>query len=187
MNKHAKLVLGAAAIALAACASEGSTVGCENDDECPNGQSCEDGVCKCDTSDQCAVGEYCNSFRACQERPACVGNQDCDDGFICNSADRTGGKCIPELQCGTSVHCELNNFCRIEQGNETGICTPGCRNTGDCQLGHVCIAGTCSPGSSCRLICASIAASSMSISPMPICPRCMPNCWNGTMAPRACC
>ena len=90
----------------------------------------------------CGAGQYCNTWGACQSKPPCLTNRDCEPYEICNSADTTGGKCIPASQCGSSVHCELNQYCDPITQN----CQPGCRNTGDCQLGHVCVSNSCVDG-----------------------------------------
>lgn len=134
----------ALAVGATACQSEDTSEGCQKDSECDAGFFCDqaNGACRCRTDDSCGAGFYCNTFGACQPRPPCLGNQDCETGFICNGADPSGGKCIASNECGSSVHCEFNNFCNPQ----TKQCAPGCRNTGDCQLGHVCVAGACQPG-----------------------------------------
>ncbi|MBI5509083.1 MAG: hypothetical protein HY903_10040 [Deltaproteobacteria bacterium] len=141
-----------------AVAAAGSTVGCSDtkterdctaDSECKAGLFCQAGACRCRTDDSCDPGNYCNPYGSCQPRPACLGNQDCHDGEICNSADVSGGSCIPADKCGSGVHCELNNYCAKAPGsdpNAPGTCAPGCRSTGDCQLGRVCAAGQCVAG-----------------------------------------
>jgi hypothetical protein len=124
------------------CGESSGSSGCTSDNDCGAGLFCdEDGACKCRTDDVCGAGRYCNPFGTCQNRPACLGNLDCDDGYICNSSDPSGGKCIPAASCGSSTHCPFNQFCRIPQASEerVGTCEPGCRRTGDCQLGYVCV------------------------------------------------
>ena len=125
----------------AACSTATPIEGCASDTDCDNGQFCDAGTCKCRTDDMCGTGEYCNTYGNCQVRPACLGNVDCAAGFICNSASPTGGECIARGLCGHSVHCEINQWCQLN--GDTGVCIPGCRQTGDCQLGNVCIAGRC--------------------------------------------
>ena len=79
----------------------------------------------------------------CQPRPPCLGNQDCDEGEICNSADATGRNVHPRrLICGSTVHCGFNEYCNPT----TGACEEGCRNVGDCRLGYVCQNNSCVPG-----------------------------------------
>ncbi len=143
MNTVALRLTPLALLALAAaCGGEDAGTGCKADQDCPAGFVCLDGDCKCRTDDSCPSGQYCNPYGTCQPRPACLGNDDCNPGFICNAADPTGGKCIPADTCGSSVHCPFNQFCNPS----TQRCTPGCRSTGDCQLGWVCSAGQCTPG-----------------------------------------
>ncbi|MBI3178662.1 MAG: hypothetical protein HYZ27_03320, partial [Deltaproteobacteria bacterium] len=100
----------------------------------------------------CGAGEYCNPFGTCQPRPPCLGNQDCEPGYICNSSDLSGGKCIPDSECGSSSHCDFNSYC--DTSAAPPLCVPGCRSTGDCQLGYICSAGNCvqaSTGTDCSL------------------------------------
>ncbi|MCK5689485.1 hypothetical protein KAI87_09465 [Myxococcota bacterium] len=131
-------------LTLTACGGESESSGCGSDTDCDAGFFCQNdtGDCKCRTDDACDQGYYCNSFGDCQSRPPCLGNMDCLADQICNSADPSGGRCIPNTECGSSVHCDLNNFCNPT----TNLCEGGCRNTGDCQLGHICIAGHCEAG-----------------------------------------
>ncbi|MEE2962511.1 MAG: hypothetical protein VYA34_17390 [Myxococcota bacterium] len=127
--------------------------GCESDDDCPASLTCNARTyaCSCATDDACsdAYGEgfECNDFQLCQPRPPCVGNSDCGEGEICNSSDSSGGECIPSGGCGSTVHCDFNEYC------SDGACKPGCREVGDCQLGYICEAGQCTPGdcSSCPM------------------------------------
>jgi len=137
------LMIGGLLMAGSACTGEDPNYDCYEDTDCSTGQFCESNTCLCKTNDACGEGRYCNTWGVCQPRPPCLGNHDCPDGEICNSADASGGKCIPASQCGSSVHCELNQYC----DPQTQTCQPGCRNTGDCQLGHICLNGSCVDGS----------------------------------------
>ncbi|MBT6435519.1 MAG: hypothetical protein HOK28_20660 [Deltaproteobacteria bacterium] len=135
--------------ALVGCKATGASIdGCSDDSECPAGQACDipTATCKCTTDDACELalgaGYECNDFGSCQPRPPCLGNQDCAEGEICNSADATGGICIPAGDCGSTVHCDFNEYCNPT----TGECEDGCRNVGDCQLGYVCQDNACVPG-----------------------------------------
>jgi len=132
-------------LSLSGCGTTSAAEGCNSDDDCGD-LVCENGSCICDGDDRCKDGHYCNPFGTCQIRPACLSNIDCGATEICNSADPTGGKCIPASQCGSSVHCEFNNYCKPGTATTPSICTAGCRSTGDCQLGYVCAAGTCMAG-----------------------------------------
>ena len=87
-------------LSLSACGSTSGPSGCKTDDDCEGDLFCQDGNCICDTDQRCGAGMYCNPFGTCQVRPACLSNTDCNDNEICNSADPTGGKCIPASQCG---------------------------------------------------------------------------------------
>jgi len=129
------------------CATE-SIGECAENTDCPTGFTCDGAKCKCAAEDACGPGQFCNDFGTCQARPPCIGNEDCDPGQICNSADPTGGRCIADTACGSSVHCDLGNYCHVDPAAEqpVGDCRPGCRNTGDCALGDICVAGGCQAG-----------------------------------------
>lgn len=139
-----------AALMLTACTNNSGIGGgeCESQSDCPTGLECNTskGVCECATDDQCvtAFGDdyQCNTFKLCQPRPPCLGNKDCAEDEICNANDPSGGRCIPATSCGSTVHCDFNYYC--DRSTET--CQPGCQNSGDCQLGSVCINGQCSDG-----------------------------------------
>ncbi len=124
------------------CVADEANYECVADADCGVGKFCENNACLCKTNDACGEGSYCNTWGACQPRPPCLSNDDCPDGEICNSADPSGGKCILASRCGSSVHCELNQYC----DPQTETCQPGCRNTGDCQLGYICVGGSCTDG-----------------------------------------
>lgn len=138
------ILLVSASCFVGACTDAPQSEGCTSDSECDPGLFCDtsNGACRCRTDDACGENKYCNPFGACQDRPACRGNQDCDSGLICNSADPSGGRCIPTAECGSSVHCDFGNYC----DPNAHVCKPGCRSTGDCQLGDVCVAGACTSG-----------------------------------------
>ncbi len=133
------LVIGLG-LTLAACGG-GAAGPCETDADCGGRLACIEGECRCRTDDACSSGEYCNPFGTCQPRPPCLGNQDCEAGFICNSSDPSGGKCIPDGQCGASSHCAFNFYC--DTAAAPPVCVPGCRASGDCQLGYICSGGAC--------------------------------------------
>ena len=134
--------LGATITVLIGCGTTTPEEGCTTDSDCKAGLFCQSGNCLCHTDDACGAGSYCNAFGSCQVRPACLGNQDCDAHEICNSADPSGGACIPATDCGSGVHCPFDQYCNPT----TKKCEPGCRSTGDCALGKVCAAGQCITG-----------------------------------------
>jgi hypothetical protein len=132
-----------AALSAATLATTGCTAppgeGCASDSDCKAGLFCQSGNCLCRTDDACGKGSYCNPYGSCQIRPACLGNQDCDSGFICNSADISGGACIPANDCGSNLHCTFDYYCNPN----TNKCDLGCKTASDCQLGKVCAGGQC--------------------------------------------
>ena len=148
-NLPTRLFVGALLVSVfAACSPDESNVGCSSDDDCTRGLYCDTEInkCLCNTDDACVLakgeGYQCNNFGICQPRPPCLGNQDCVEGEICNSADASGGICVPVGTCGSTIHCAFDEYCN----SDTGECLPGCRNSGDCQLGKICIDGNCAEG-----------------------------------------
>ena len=138
------IILSLLLTALVGCTSSGdSSLECDSDSDCFGGLICgEHRTCICRTNDACGESKFCNTFGSCQERPPCIGNVDCAAGEICNSYASGGAACIPATQCGSNVHCPFEEYC----DPSSSTCVPGCRNTGDCALGHVCVAGTCLDG-----------------------------------------
>ena len=145
---------------MAACSQAPQDVQCRADADCDPGQYCqtESNMCRCRTDDACGEGMYCNPFGACQDRPPCLSNDDClalnGPGFICNTLDRSGGACIAADACGANVHCQFNQRC----DRTSGQCVNACDETGDCQLGLVCVKGadgrgTCQAGSAACSLC----------------------------------
>jgi hypothetical protein len=122
------------------------TGGCERDADCANFEICEieTGLCLCDNDNACDATEFCNDQGRCQERSGCEANDDCFSEDRPNSiCDTTTGECVElnatTLQCTLGSHCPFGSFC---DGN---VCTPGCQDNGDCQLGEPCLNGQCDP------------------------------------------
>ena len=114
MKKMTHLLSGVLlALSLFGCSAAEPTGDCIEDADCGPGLFCtEQNTCACTTDDLCelALGEgyFCNNFGSCQVRPPCLGNQDCEEGEICNAAN--GGQCISADSCGSTVHCDFNEF-----------------------------------------------------------------------------
>jgi hypothetical protein len=126
--------------AAAGCASSDR---CESDADCPVGAQCavDTGQCQCATDEACEEGFRCNSQGTCQRAPGCLDNRDCEEDAFC---DIRSGRCLPGpglalmAECGLATQCPAGSTC-LE-----GRCIEGCDDTGDCQLGEVCVGGTCS-------------------------------------------
>lgn len=143
--------------------------GCVEDDECENGEICDDGVapptCRegCRVNADCADGLVCNRqsnvcLMGCASDEECVGSQVCDmvtatcvgrscardgnceDNEYCDEGD---GRCA--LGCRTGS-CPVENYCDLE----SRLCEVGCDDNDDCLLGFYCeeSVNECRPG--CR-------------------------------------
>ncbi|MBN2493041.1 MAG: hypothetical protein JXR96_00515 [Deltaproteobacteria bacterium] len=112
---------------------------CTSDEDCDPGFRCDPqtGLCLCAIDEVCEVDEYCAPDGTCRKRMSCDTNLDCPEGMYC---DTTTGHCIPDYQCTKDEQCPLGYVCsEIYFG-----CIEGCRTSGDCELGQVCIDGQCS-------------------------------------------
>ncbi len=89
---------------------------CTNNDECPGGGICVDGVClippPCLDDGDCDPDEECTEDHICLPVPggSCVDNDDCDDGLVCRD-----GICSPCLlggdECGPGMFCGPDGRC----------------------------------------------------------------------------
>lgn len=123
-----------------ACSGDRLRRTCGTDSDCAPGFVCdqESGSCVCESNDSCAAGEFCNG-RTCQVQVGCETSLDCPRGTFC---DRTSGNCLEFDLCTTDVQCPFGSIC----DSTRFLCTEGCRDSGDCHLGHAC---RCPADSSC--------------------------------------
>ncbi len=136
--------------------------GCAGDEECPEGQICDDALqtpqCRegCRQDGDCPEGARCDpQLLVCLE--GCGGDEDCDEGQACRD-----GACV-QLECQNDNDCLPTEFCDFNQGEDGGRCRLGCRPDG-CDAGQycdlearVCFEGCrgsedCPEGESCDLI-----------------------------------
>jgi hypothetical protein len=113
--------------------------GCAVDAACPPGLLCEEasGRCVCTTDADCGADSFCNRFGSCQSIFGCGSNLDCPAGFFCHVA---AAACLEQGLCAEDEHCPVGQICEAES------CVAGCRDTGGCELGTVCIGGACEAG-----------------------------------------
>jgi len=100
---------------------------CNDDEDCPDGQVCIDGICRdtCDTSEDCPDGQVCVDG-VC--RDPCNDDEDCPDGQIC-----IDGVC--QDGCGGNENCP-----------EGQVCVDGvCRDTVACPGGAIACNKQCTP------------------------------------------
>lgn len=129
----------ALAVAATACdQQEQFRTYCARDADCPPGYRCnpDTGLCVCATDEVCRPDEYCAPDGQCKPRMSCDTNLDCPEGTYC---DTTTGNCIELDKCTRDDQCPPGYIC-----SETYFrCVRGCRDTGDCMLGDVCLEGEC--------------------------------------------
>jgi hypothetical protein len=141
--RHTIITLLGLIFLLYSCSDDAAFYGeCKRDSDCKEYEKCDllDYRCICDTDQACAPGEFCNLSGFCQVKTSCVSNMDCPDaGTFC---DLTSGECIESASCSTDVQCDIGQIC------ENSTCSPGCRETSDCDLmdREVCVNGDCVPG-----------------------------------------
>jgi hypothetical protein len=110
---------------------------CERNNDCDEGQVCQDSRCLdvtfCDDDSNCAANEICNGDGFCQERDRCLVDNDCEDDSVCNN-----GFCFEAPSCADGQPCPEGLDCVGER------CVEGiCRSADDCENDQICSAGTC--------------------------------------------
>lgn len=129
---------------------------CTTDAECPDGQSCQDGVCT-------AAG-------------ACNCNYDCDKaaGQVCNQATGQCESGAPPVNCQSDCDCFsgescIGNQCRPSGGDETPCSTDADCDSGEtCQNGH-CLPTNCSSREDCAGATCLICVQGECVAPPPVC------------------
>ncbi|MFO0724897.1 MAG: hypothetical protein U1E65_14045 [Myxococcota bacterium] len=134
--------------------------GCQNDDQCPLDQHCDDltKVCVAGSGNDCTADEMCMAGQACVitsscgasrchgnhcQQKTCTRQMDCAPNAICQM-----GKCVPEPACGPGdPACPMGTVC----SSTTSRCEPGtsCTRRMDCPMGQTCQAGTCTDAQGC--------------------------------------
>ncbi len=139
---------------------------CEADEECPDGQLCDTGLCRIDGEDPGADGDAdadadadadtdadgdadvactfnadCEEDEACYDgacRTACAEDGSCADGFDC-----TYGLCVPTPEPETPETCVRSDECLDGQVCLDGACAELCTTQEDCGDDLVCDRGIC--------------------------------------------
>ncbi len=118
---------------------------CTNDNPCPDGQFCFNGLCAlgCNSQGDCADSQYCDlEFdRLCHDKvvstcpeTACADSQICQNGFCSTEPSSTRCEVRPDGNDG----CDTNAIC-IENEQEIPQCYsfPACPESGVCPTGLV--------------------------------------------------
>ncbi len=142
---------------------------CSEDNMCPDGQFCFNGLCAlgCTNNDNCADDQYCDtSSLLCQnnEVPSCGGNGDCLGDQLCLeglcSTPPPSTACTPD---GSPDGCESNAIC-FEDDVAACYTMPACGEDGSCPVGlggavcnndylpnkdRICLLGACETAENC--------------------------------------
>ena len=117
------LVFGAPACQQPSGGGGEEPVGCTTDEDCPEGQVCQDGQCvepaaPCETDEDCPEGQVCEDGECVEAPPVpCETDEDCDNGLFCDGVET----CVDDVcQDGTNP-CEEGQTC----DEETDTCVAG--------------------------------------------------------------
>ncbi|MBU1758366.1 carboxypeptidase-like regulatory domain-containing protein [Patescibacteria group bacterium] len=110
---------------------------CDNDDDCPDNQQCDDGQC---VNVPCDCGVV--SSHQCAEYECCA-NSDCPQGQVCQNHE-----CTEPQGCTSDGDCEPTEYCDIPVGAASGLCMPvtGCGEVVD----HVLVPYECGDDPNCQ-------------------------------------
>lgn len=122
---------------------------CQGSEDCPAGDTCQQGRCvQCTTDSQCG-GEVCRDG-ACV---ACSTVETCSGDLVCNTPVGVCQECLVNLDCGPGsacvagrcfAGCDLDDDCGSGAYCVAHACV-ACRDNGDCSGGEWCDAGLCQP------------------------------------------
>jgi hypothetical protein len=116
---------------------------CETDEECAEGELCDEGECvpalpDCEADGDCAAGEVCEAGECVPAPPDCEADGDCAEGEVCEA-----GECVPAPpECENDGDCAEGEIC---ESNECVPAPPECENDGDCAEGEICESNECVP------------------------------------------
>jgi len=144
------------------CRNGVCVTGCTYDEDCGEDEVCVDGICQpedggglCEDDDDCPEGQSCSSNGICQPDEGggdCQTDDDCLDGQTCSP----NGTCQPDDGGGD---CQTDDDCLEDQTCVNGTCQPDdgggdCTTSADCPPGQICIGGTCVPDDGgCKFPC----------------------------------
>jgi hypothetical protein len=132
-----------------------ATPGCRNDNGCPRGTWCVEGLCvQCRTNDDCdwSMGFSCTSTTTheCQMIYDCGGDADCppDAGCWMEPGYSFCMACPPQgspYRCNSDMECAKGTICgHWGNGAGCGMCQPAeCASDTGCADGFSCVAGRC--------------------------------------------
>jgi len=137
-----RLLMLIGALALSACKAEGPE--CSEQEACPFGSFCVEGVCEtrsCSTSAQCPMELHC-AEGACAE--GCAADSDCYPGDACDPETAT---CALAACEDSHVDCGFKEFCNNISGEcfeASGYYCGECSGDADCGgNGNLCYGGWC--------------------------------------------
>lgn len=146
--------------------------GCENKGRCGGGGVCasgsdclsgvcEDRICKppsaptrvpsggeCKENDECQNGFYCNSGKCMPQY--CDAQRQCPGGYQCKQGVCFPGKCDANNACPTGYQCNAEGLCLPQACRADQPCPPGhvCQSDGSCKKDNG--AGSCKVEADCK-------------------------------------
>ena len=112
---------------------------CTTNDDCPEGQVCQNGDCvtpepePCEADEDCPEGQVCENGECITPEPEpCETDEDCPEGQVCED-----GECVePEpAACEADEECDDGEFCNGTETCVEGECQAG---TAPCTADQVC-------------------------------------------------
>ena len=121
---------------------------CETDDDCADGEVCEEEVCVPSVGQECSETSDCAEGLVCEEgvcvAPGCETAADCDDADLCTTDECTAGECVnTDVDClddvcdpadGECVECLIADDCEDDETCTLNMCVPA---SGLCSLDKV--------------------------------------------------
>jgi|GEM_PF-2163164 len=120
--------------------------GCDDEDACTTGESCQSGTCIASQLTQCNDNSACTSS-TCVPGTGCVHipqNGGCEDGNKCTGPDVcNAGQCVP----GNALTCDDDNPCTTDSCTAATGCKHVAANGGICDDKDICTgSGVCGQG-----------------------------------------
>lgn len=155
-------------IAGTVCRAGACVIGCNEADDCTNGQACVNGLCTatqrptCTTATEatdCGTGRLCVDGECVTDADACQFNSECGAGRVCvnqhctsecdatracpSGASCISGYCVEDTIGGGGSSCGATSSCAAGQVCRNSVCYDACSTDATCGAGRYCLEGVC--------------------------------------------